>query len=88
MNGLFNSFILSGRGVCVQKIGVFALEMAGFHVVGAVLECFGRFWGAKRHFFSFFGVTSPLREGVEVFGATTHLLNVTPHFRFARRAKR
>jgi len=47
-----------------------------------VFRVFGLFWGVlgdfgaqTRHFFSFFGVTSPLREGVEVFGATTHLLN-------------
>jgi len=38
---------------------------------------FGDFWARNRHLFSFFGVTSPLREGVEVFGATTHLLNVS-----------
>ena len=42
------------------------------------------FWGIfgdlgvqTRRFFSFFVVTSPLRWGVGVLGATTHLLNVT-----------
>ena len=46
------------------------------------------FWGIfgdlgvqTRRFFSFFVVTSPLRWGVGVLGATTHLLNVhaLPH---------
>jgi len=31
----------------------------------------------NRHFSSFFVVTSPLREGVEVLGITPHLLNVS-----------
>jgi len=46
------------------------------------------FWGIfgdlgvqTRRFFSFFVVTSPLRWGVGVLGATTHLLNVSGHRR-------
>ena len=35
----------------------------------------------NRHFFSFFAVASPLREDVEVFGVTPHLLNVSGHRR-------
>ena len=47
------------------------------------------FLGRKTSTFSSFSVVaSNLREGVEVLGITPHLLNVTPHFRFARRAKR
>ena len=49
-----------------------------------VFRLWGPFWGVlgdfgaqTRHFFSFFGVTSPLREGVGVLEITPHLLNVT-----------
>jgi len=42
----------------------------------AFLGVFGDFGAQTRHFFSFFGVTSPLREGVGVLEITPHLLNV------------
>ncbi len=41
------------------------------------MGCFGRFWGAKPTLFLVFSVALPLREDVEVFGVTPHLLNVT-----------
>ena len=41
----------------------------------------GDFGAQTRHFFSFFGVTSPLREGVGVLEITPHLLNVSGHRR-------
>ena len=53
-----------------------------------VFRLWGPFWGVlgdfgaqTRHFFSFFGVTSPLREGVGVLEITPHLLNVSGHRR-------
>ena len=53
-----------------------------------VFRVFGLFWGVlgdfgaqTRHFFSFFGVTSPLREGVGVLEITPHLLNGSGHRR-------
>jgi len=39
------------------------------------MGCFGRFWGAKPTLFLVFSVALPLREDVEVFGVTPHLLN-------------
>ena len=51
--------------------------MACFSGFGAIWGVFGDFGAQTRCFFSFFVITSPLREGVGVLGATTHLLNVT-----------
>ncbi len=55
---------------------------------GVFFGFWGLFWGVfgdlgvqTRCFFSFFVVTSPLRWGVGVLGATTHLLNVKAHQR-------
>ena len=50
--------------------------MACFSGFGAIWGVFGDFGAQTRCFFSFFVITSPLREGVGVLGATTHLLNV------------
>jgi hypothetical protein len=49
--------------------------MACFRFVGPFWGVFGDFGVQNRHFSSFFVVTSPLREGVEVLGITPHLLN-------------
>ena len=51
--------------------------MACFRFVGPFWGVFGDFGVQNRHFSSFFVVTSPLREGVEVLGITPHLLNVS-----------
>jgi hypothetical protein len=55
-----------------------------FRFWGSFWGDFGDFGTRNRHFFSFFGVTSPLRAGVGVFGSAPHLLNVsglgTAHF--------
>ena len=55
---------------CVEN-GVF------FRFWGSFWGDFGDFGTRNRHFFSFFGVTSPLRAGVGVFGSAPHLLNVS-----------
>ncbi len=47
-----------------------------FRVLGLFWGVLGDFGAQTRHFFSFFGVTSPLREGVGVLGINPHLLNV------------
>jgi len=76
-SALFNSFILLGRGVRVQKIGVWASKWRVFRFWGSFWGDFGDFGTRNRHFFSFFAVASSLREGVGVLGITPHLLNVT-----------
>jgi len=48
-----------------------------FMLLGLFWGVFGDFWARNRHFYSFFVITSPLREGVGVLGITPHLLNVT-----------
>ena len=45
------------------------------------MGCFGRFLGAKPTLFLVFSVALPLREDVEVFGVTPHLLNGSGHRR-------
>jgi len=55
--------------------------MACFRFVGPFWGVFGDFGVQNRHFSSFFVVTSPLREGVEVLGITPHLLNGSGHRR-------
>jgi hypothetical protein len=52
-----------------------------FRFLGLFWGVLGDFGAQTRHFFSFFGVTSPLREGIEVLGITPHLLNVSDHRR-------
>ena len=47
-----------------------------FMLLGLFWGVLGDFGAQTRHFFSFFGVTSPLREGVGVLEITPHLLNV------------
>ena len=55
--------------------------MAKFSVLGPIWGVLGDSGAQTRHFFSFFGVTSPLREGVGVLEITPHLLNVSGHRR-------
>jgi len=55
--------------------------MAKFSVLGPIWGVLGDSGAQNRYFFSFFEVTSPLRAGVEIFGATSHLLNVSSHRR-------
>ena len=55
--------------------------MAKFSVLGPIWGVLGDSGAQNRYFFSFFVVTSPLRAGVEIFGATSHLLNVSGHRR-------
>ncbi len=56
-----------------------------FRVLGLFWGVLGDFGAQTRHFFSFFGVASLLREGVGVLEITPHLLNAEAHGRAVAR---
>jgi len=64
-----------------RKLACLRRKWRVFRVLGPFWGVLGDFGAQTRHFFSFFGVTSPLREGVGVLEITPHLLNVSGHRR-------
>ena len=69
------------RAVESRKLVLLRRKWRVFRVFGLFWGVLGDFGAQTRHFFSFFGVTSPHHAGVGVLEITPHLLNVSGYRR-------